>query len=294
MAISSYQDIPFELKHLFNKSLQQSSRYVYGSSSSLPSHTSRKKKYILARRSKLTYIASIWKTLPPNIKTLWKSVGKENNTSGWVLFLVSATLAIKEQREILIEPSLYWQGKVGKIDMPFANSKIHLVQRHYNNYWESVKVRGKYPMQQTAYLTERFTLPLDFSISYKSTLSPLDDESFASVYLEVGTKYQGQDYIEFFPIFFSVFDDWHRVALSVEGLRGILMYYNVNILISGYTGSLMLDNLFIEHQSTNFARDPFFSDMRKQFKGVFSVVSPYWEIVAKENGAFYSSVYGDI
>lgn len=294
MARTSFIDVPDELRNQFSQSIEQRDRYILGVVQSHKKLPSRNKKYQLRGQSLFKFLAPFWMALTPEQKQVWKDAGAYSNISGWQLFISDSAARIRNDLTIGTPPSNLWQVRIGLIEIQSPANKILLKQEHPLDYWIAKKMAGKPWKLELIQIRENFSLPLEIQMRYKSDLSTSGSPQRARFFAELTVSYQGVNRVSQHAIDFSPSVGWTYANLVIDGIKGIIIGYELFIDIEGYQGKILLDNVRSIHGGTNWARDPRFDQMDKIYTKEFKLVQPYWEPVEQPEGAYYQTVFEPI
>lgn len=302
MARTSFQNVPDELRPLFNKALEQRDRFGLGVVQGAKRLLSDRERKLLSRKaivnspmegrgSLFKYLAPFWWQLSAPQRETWKEAGAISGLSGWQLFISDNAVRIRNSMALPVPPSLLWQVRAGHLKIESPASELILKQDHPLEYWVLQKRRGQPWKSDPVLLKEQFSLPLQIAIRYKSNLIPATGEKKARYFARVWTSYQGKNTETDIEIPFAVSTDWTLAQASTAGLRGILISYTLFLEIKGYTGEVLFDNIRAVHTGTNWARDPRCDEINKKFKNAFAMVPPFWVPVSLPEGSSFASQY---
>ena len=313
MAKTTYQSIPAGLEEGFFKCLKSGDRFTYARFSRSKTIISRKLKNKLTSKSLLPIIKDFWNPFTTEQKAAWSAAGVACGKTGYRLFVQDQSYRIKYDVAGVATPSTYHQYKVGYLSIAAPATEIQIKQLHPQFYWVLAPVVGKKGMKEPVKVTENFSLPLKIGLNYKSNLVSQGAGSFARLYGEVWSIYQGQDILTPFYIDLdlttSTFaacgiaecgywecgnqadNDWASVEATCDFVHGLAIGYNLFIHLYNLRGDLYIDIIKAEHNATNWARDPYCLDINQAFTKAFYQIPKHWAAVILPEGAGYDSIY---
>jgi len=313
MAKTSYQAIPAGIEEAFFKCLKPGDRFIHARLVRNKTIISRVLKNKLTAKSLLPIIKTLWNAFSTAQKAAWTAAGAVCGKNGYRLFVQDQSYRIKYDLAGVATPSIYHQFKVGYLKIEAPANELKIEQLHPQFYWVLAAVKGKKGMKEPVKITENFTLPLIIGMNYKSSLVSQGAGSFARLYAEVWSIYQGRDIktqfyidIDFDTANFAAFgfaefgawefgnfagEDWAVVEATCDFVHGLAIGYDLFIHLYNLRGDLYIDNINAEHNAQNWARDPFCLDINQTFTKAFYQVPKHWAAVILPNGAGYDSVY---
>lgn len=291
MATTSTIEVPDELKTLYNKAIERSDPFTFGTAQAHKALTPDQRKVALRSQSLFRFLSPIWKELTTEQKEVWKEAGVFNGISGWQLFISDNAARIKNELPLDVPPSDLWQVRAGTLTIESPATELILKQEHPQAYWVAQKVVGASWKKQLTLITETFSLPLELQIRYKSDLTATGGTQRARYYAEIWTSYQGEDIRTEYAIDFDPETDWTYSELVIAQPRGIIVGYTLYLEIVGYTGTLLFDNIRALHSGSNWAQDPRCDAINTVFKKAFAIVPPFWIPVSQPTGATFASYY---
>lgn len=284
-------EVPDELKTLYNKAIERSDPFTFGTAQAAKSLPPDARKKVLREQSLFRFLSPIWRELTTEQKQVWKDAAVYNGISGWQLFISDNAARIRNNLSLDIPPSDLWQVNAGYLTIESPATEIVLMQAHPQSYWVAQKVVGAPWKKNLVQITETFSLPLELQIRYKSDLTPVGGTQSARYFARIWTSYQGQDIYTDLDINFDPSTDWTYAENEETAIRGILLGYTLYLEIVGYTGTLLFDNIRAIHGGTNWALDPRCDDISKTFSKAFAIVPPFWVPQSLPTGASYSSQF---
>ena len=291
MATTTSVTVPDELKNLYNKAIERSDPFTFGTAQAHKSLTPDARRVVLREQSLFRFLAPIWRALTTEEKQVWKDAGVYSGINGWQLFISDNSARIRNDLALDVPPSDLWQVNAGQITIASPASEILLKQEHPQAYWVAQKVVGASWKKELVLITETFSLPLELEIRYKSDLTATGGTQRARYYAEIWTSYQGEDIMHELVIDFDPSADWTLASVSVADLRGIIIGYTLYLDIYGYTGTLLFDNIRATHSGSNWARDPRCDSVNQTFRKAFSIVPPFWVPTSLPAGSSFASYY---
>lgn len=189
MAKTSTQQVPDELRPLFQKSVEQRDRYFLGVAQGhkrLPSDRQRKELKRVAninspqvgRGSMFKFFSPMWRELTDEQKQVWRDASVNSSLSGWQLFISDNAARARASLEFGIPPDELWQVRTGRIEIDDPDGVVLLAQEHPLNYVVTQKMRGMAWKEEIVAVQENFGLPLEIQIRYKSNLVPVGGGSY--------------------------------------------------------------------------------------------------------------------
>lgn len=311
MAKTTYIDIVPELEPSFFSGLQSGDRFVCSRIRMKNVFFSRKAVKGLTQKSLLPQIAERWAILTTEQKEKWSEAASQCGLNGWRLFVKDNCLRIKNEMSGIAEPSDYHQARVGCIALTGDASEAKIIQIHPHFYYISKKVYGKKGMYVAQKIAEDLTLPFTLSFNYSSNLESFGidayfgtakfgicifgstDSEFCQVYARFFYSYQGQTLELLLPINCDLVSTWKNSQATLNLAPGYLIKYDVIIHISGLQGEFYFDNIKLEHDSVNFARDKYCDDIDQSFTRAFYQIPKHWAAEIMPSGAWFGSIYKD-
>ena len=174
MATTTSITVPDELKNLYNKAIERSDPFTFGTAQAHKSLTPDARRVVLREQSLFRFLAPIWRALTTEEKQVWKDAGVYSGINGWQLFISDNSARIRNDLALDVPPSDLWQVNAGQITIASPASEILLKQEHPQAYWVAQKVVGASWKKELVLITETFSLPLELEIRYKSDLLPAE------------------------------------------------------------------------------------------------------------------------
>ncbi len=293
MAKTSYIIIPPELKDLRNKVLAPGDRFVFPRFKRKTAFISRKRKLDLEGISLFKKLSTFWKTLSEQEKQKWSEAGQVIGLTNWQLFIQDHSARLAADIPGFTDPKTLHQSWVGKVEIDQESDELFIVQIHPESYWIRQKVPGTKSQFSPVKITEKFSLPLEIGISYKSELQTTKENPEACLFADVWYSYQGVDHVERLQIDFDLESNWKRETKSLESTIGHVIGYNLFFLFKNLTGRIYFDNIKASHSGQNWVRDPACRSITDIFPRAFYQVPAHWFVIEKTEGAKYDSVYRD-
>jgi len=313
MAQTSYIDLTPEEEDLFFKTLKSSDRFQYPRITRKLTLFSVKRKKGLRQRSFLPQIAELWNAFSAAEKEAWNDAAVNQVKNGYNLFVQDQSIRIKNDIAGVATPSLLHQSWVGYLNIEAPATEIKIAQYHPRAYWVRKKVTGKKGMYEPVEVTEDLAFPFRIQLNYKANLTAQSGNAFAKFYALIRHSFQGVDYYTSceIPLDFDTSGEgdegWKSdfASVSLFGVSGFGDFHFGSIseyltYYIGYTlyfhlydlrGTLLFDNIKIEHSSQNWARDPFCKNINEGFTKAFFQVPKHWVAVELPAGATFESFY---
>ena len=291
MAKTTYVSIPPGSEDLYYRGLNVNDRLVFGRMVRKDTLISRKRIAGLTNRSLLPQIADLWSALSSAEQDAWSDAGHECNLNGWRLFVKDTSIRIKNEVSGVATPSLFHQAWVGQIRISAPASEIKIAQLHPHFYWVYHKVPQTKSMYEPVLVAEDFALPLKIGLNYKSNLVSTGSGSFAQLYADVWSSYQGLDKHTELTLDLDFFHDWQHVEATLNSVIGHIIGYNLYIEFYNLTGDLLFDNIEAEHSGQNWVRDQFCQNIDTTFTRAFYQIPKNWVAINLPVGAEYDSIY---
>ena len=291
MAKTTYLDISPELEETYYSPLQSSDRFIIPRIRVKTVILSQEKKATLEARSYLKQIADLWNAFTDQQRADWKSVDSHPQKHGWRTFVADQSQRIELGLEGVATPNQYHQDLVGKILIEAPAEEIKLIQPHPSSYWVYQKVVGKKGMYEPVEVSEDFALPLKLTISYKSDLVSQGAGSFARFYASIRHLYQGQNLNHNEIIEIPLSSAWTKQDTTISTLQGQAVSYNLYLHLYKVRGTLLFDNVKVEHSTNNWARDTYCKKIEQDFTRAFYQVPKNWGVITMPTGAGYLSIY---
>jgi hypothetical protein len=293
MAKTSYVEVVPELEDQFFLGIRSADRFVHARLVRKPLLFSVKKKKGISQRSLLPQISEIWNSFSDEQKQAWNDAGAVMGLSGFKLFVQDQVARIKQGLSGTATPSLLHQSWVGCIHIEAPADEIKLVQIHPRFYWVQRKVKGTKNMYEPVLVQEFFGFPVKIGLNYYATLEEVSSPSFAKFFIRFWHSYQGEDKFSEFSIPLDYVSDWKHSELTIDGVIGYFIRYDLYFHLKGLRGDLYFDNIIVEHTGQNWARDPFCNNVNQTFTRGFYQIPKHWAPVIFPEGAWYDSIYKD-
>ena len=293
MAKTSYVYVIPEIEKQFFLGIRSADRFVHARLVRKPLLLSIKRKKGISQRSLLPQISEIWNSFSDAEKQAWNEAGAVMGLSGFKLFVQDQVARIKQGLPGVATPSLLHQSWVGCIHIEEPADEIKLVQIHPKFYWVSRKVKGKKAMYEPVLITEAVSFPVKIGLNYRSEMEVVSSPNFAKFYIRFWHSYQGEDKISEFSIPLDYLTDWKSAELTIEGVIGYFIRYDLYFHFKGLRGDFYFDNIKVEHTGQNWARDPFCNYVAQTFTRAFYQIPKHWAPVILPEGAWYDSIYRD-
>jgi len=291
MAKTSFLTIPEGLDLQYKNILQSGNRFIIPRMRVKRRFTSRSFTKGLTQRSLMVSLAPVWEAFDTGVKEAWGEAGAESNMTGWKQFIQDTSVRIANGLPDYATPSTLHQSKVGRIHIESPAEGLQIVQLHPQIYYVSRKVSGTRSQYEPVQITEALSLPLTIEISYSADLTSLGSGSRARLFVIVYSNYQGRTIENFCEIPFTFSQAWTRETAEITGVIGQFRGYTAFIEVVNATGDLYFDNVVMEHDGMNWARDPFCNNIATSFTKAFYQVPKNWATDDIDEGAQYGSVY---
>lgn len=291
MVQTSYIDLTPEEEDLFFKGLTSQDRFTYPRITRKLTLFSVKRKKGLAQRSFLPAIAELWNAFSSAEKLAWNNASVDQIKNGYNLFVQDQSIRIKNDIAGVATPSMLHQSWVGYLNVEAPATEIKIAQYHPRAYWVAKAVYGKKGMYEPIEITEDFALPVKIQLNYKSNLTSQGAGSFAKFYAVVRSSYQGQDIFTNKEISLDLVSDWKSNNETLTQVQGYVIGYTLYFHLYNLRGTLLFDNVKVEHSSQNWCRDPFCKNINEGFTKAFFQVPKHWVAVELPAGATFESFY---
>lgn len=291
MAKTGYITIPPGLDTAYNKALQSGDRFINPHVKIKRLFTSRSRKKGLTQKSLMVQLSPVWAGFDQSVRDAWDLAGLESSMTGWRLFVQDTAKRIANEISGYATPNTLYQSMVGRMSVQSPAVGLKILQLHPQSYYINRKITGTRSQYAPVLVQENLSLPVDIAISYKSDLTAVDGEAFARFYIIIYSSYQGQTLENRCTIDFDLSHDWERKTASISGVIGRFRGYTAFIEINHAQGDLYFDNVEINHNSQNWARDPFCNSIQTTFTKAFYQIPKHWAAEELFDGVFYRSVY---
>jgi hypothetical protein len=302
MAKTVTMQTPEELKPLQRKSIQQRDRFFYGVVQSQRRLLSRRQRALLTRPaitnspmagrgSLFKKFSPMWRALSSGAKIMYKDAGVPSFLTNWQLYISDNAARLRNSLPLEQPVSELWQVRTGRIVINSPATKLLLQQDHQRSYDVTRKMRGTPWKEELVKITEYFFLPLQLQIRYKTNLSAVGGVQRARYFARIWSSYQAVKIYTDLAIDFDPSTDWEYAEVELSEIKGMIISYTLYIDIFGYTGEILFDNLRCIHSGQNWVRDPRCDNVTRTFKGGFSTVAPFWQVVEQPTGANFATVY---
>jgi hypothetical protein len=135
--------------------------------------------------------------------------------------------------------------------------------------------------------------PVKIGLNYRAELESVSSPNFAKFYIRFWHSYQGEDRFSEFSIPLDYVTDWKHGELTISGVIGYFIRYDLYFHLKGLIGDLYFDNIKVEHTAQNWARDPFCNNVNQTFTRGFYQIPKHWAPVVLPEGSWYDSIYQD-
>ena len=291
MAKTESIEVPDELKNAQRAALEQSDRFVNSVVQAHKSLPSDARKKLIKAQSLFGYLATFWRALTDEQKTVWREAAVYSGITNWQLFISDNAARIRNDLTLDVPPSDLWQVRAGQILIESPASELILKQEHPQTYYVAQKIVGAPWKSEVVKLEEVFGFPLELQIRYKSNLVATGPTQSARYFASVWSSYQGVDRFTDCEVVIDPSSDWTLGTASISSVIGHVIGYALYIEIIGYTGELLFDNIRATHGGTNWALDPRCDAIDKTFSKGFAAVPPFWIPVSVPTGASFASQY---
>ena len=291
MVRTSFIEIPSGLDTSYKKVIQSGDRFI------LP-HVKVKRLFSyryrikgLTQKSLMVELAPVWNAFSTGTRNAWNDAGAQCGMNGWRLFVQDTATRRANSISGYATPLIECQNKVGRMTVSSPALGLTIIQPHPQTYYINRKVSGTRSQYEPVPIVENVSLPVNIAISYKSTLTSVGSGARARFYITLYSSYQGRDLENYCVIDFSLSHDWERKTASISGIIGVFRGYTAYIEIFNANGTLLFDNVEIEHSGLNWARDPFCNSIQTSFTKAFYQIPRNWAPLSITSGAQYGSVY---
>lgn len=287
----SYISIPPELEDVYKRALQPGDRFQFSRVRVKDLFLSRSRVKGITQKSQLVALAPVWQALTAPEQAAWNAAGAESGLTGWKQFVQDTTERRKAGYSGYATPSTLYQSEVGRILVESPAVGLKIEQAHPLTYYVQRKVSGTRSQYQMVPVVEHFGFPLTIECSYKSELTALDTDARARMYAVVYSQYQGRTIETELALNFDMSTDWVRDSATLSTVLGLVKAYTVFIEVHNARGNLYFDNVVIQHNAENWARDPHCNNVSASFTKAFAQVARAWAAVNPTEGTDYGSVY---
>lgn len=291
MAKTGFITIPSGLDLEYSRVIQSGDRFIFPHVRVKTLFISRSRKKGLTQKSLLVSLAPVWNAFDSTTKDAWTLAGAASQLTGFKLFVQDTARRRANDLPGYATPSPLYQSMVGKIEVEAPAIGLTILQLHPQSYYINSKVRGTRSQYEPVLISENLSLPVDIAISYKSDLSSAGSEPRARFFVIIYSNYQGHTIENFCEIPFELSQDWERLTASISSVKGQFRGYTAFIEINDAQGTLLFDNVEINHTGQNWARDPFCNSIQTSFTKAFYQIPKNWAAETIETGAFFRSVY---
>lgn len=291
MAKTSYLDIPDGYDALFFKGLQSGDRFTIPRIRVKSQFLSRAKIKNLTLKSLAVSEAPAWAALSDAERAAWSAAGAAAKMTGFTAFIHDIDYRRKAGVSGYATPSTLYQALVGALEISAPATGLQIEQPHPYQYFVQKKIPGTRDQFSPVPITESFGLPLTIAISWSTALTSLGAGSGARFFAKVFSSYQGLSLETIVQIPFGLSDAWQRTSATLSSVVGPVTGYAVYIEVVNCTGTLYFDDVSIEHNSQNWARDPNCNSIQSTFTKAFAQVPRHWAATNLTDGAGFHSVY---
>ena len=291
MARTNYVDLPVGQEELYFSGLQSGDRFSFPRIVRKNAFFSRKKIANLKAKSYLPVISDLWDNFTDEQKTTWHDVDPHPKKHGWRTFVADQSKRIKLGYSGTATPSVYHQDMVGAINIETPAEEVLIAQYHPAFYYIHKKVAGTKNTYEPVMITEEVTLPLSLTIDYKSDLTSTGAGSFCKFFATVRHFYQGRDIETDLTIDIPLSGGWANLTETLSVVLGEIVGYTLFIHIYKATGTLLFDNIKVEHSGQNWARDTYCKDISQIFTIAYYQVPKNWAPITLPVGTDYDSIY---
>jgi hypothetical protein len=291
MAKISYKLVPPEFDISYSKALSINDRYTFSSVRRARLFTSRARIQGITQKSVLPLASVAWNALSTEDRDVWNSAGVASNLTGWRLFVKDFAWSQKLELGSPLLPSTEYQVEVGRLTITSPASSIKIAQLHPRTYYVLRKITGKKSMYEPVEVVESFSLPLELTLSWQTTLTSAGASPLVRAFIVVYSHYQGRDIETELSLPFGLTDAWTRDSVTLSSVLGVVKGYTVFIEASDVVGDIYFDNLSIIHNGQNWARDPYCYNIASTYTRAFFQIPKHWVTIELPEGASYDSFY---
>lgn len=291
MAKISFKLVPPEFDISYGKALSINDRYTFSSVRRARLFTSRARIQGITQKSVLPLASIAWGALSAGDRDVWNSAGVQSNLTGWRLFVKDFAWSQKLELGSPLLPSDEYQVEVGRISITSPATSAKIAQLHPNTYYVLRKVTGTKSMYEPVEIIENFGLPLELSISWKTSLTSAGASPLARAFVIVYSHYQGRDIETELSLPFGLADEWQRDSVTLSSVLGVVKGYTAFIEANDVTGDIYFDNFSLIHSGQNWARDPYCYNVASTYTKAFFQIPKHWVTIDVPEGAFYDSFY---
>lgn len=289
----SYVDIPVEVTADYWRQLTPQDRYTFSRVSKKINLQSRKRKAGVSGRSLLPQIATLWEGLTQGEKDDWTVAGGYSGLNGWRLFVKDTSARIINELSGSASPSVFHQAWTGQLHIEAPADELKIAQYHPAFYYVYRKKTGTKSQYEPVKVTEFLTLPLELEVSYKNELVSGGAGSFAKLYANVWSLYQGRDISTLCEVSLLGAGGWQSGGATISSVVGQPIRYDLFIHIYKMTGDLFVDNIRAEHGGQNWVRDTYCDDINQGFTRAYYQIAKHWTGVVAPEGTWFESIYKD-
>lgn len=287
----SYINIPPGMEEAYKKGLQPGDRFTFSRTRVKDLFLSRARVKGITTKSLLVTLSPVWQGFTPAEQAAWSSAGLFAGLSGFKAFVHDTAARMKAGHAGYATPNDIYQALVGRVQVESPATGLLLEQAHPLMYYVQRKVTGTRSQYSPVAVNEPFGFPLSLSISYKTSLTPIDSDARARFFAVVYSSYQGRTLEKIVSVDFPMSQDWTRASATLSGVLGPIQGYSAFIEVHNATGNLYFDNVSISHSSENWARDSICNNVSQAFTKAFFQVARHWVAVNPSEGADFGSFY---
>jgi hypothetical protein len=247
-----------------------------------------------SQKSLLPFCALEWSYKSEADKLLWKTAGSFCNLSGWQCFVRDQCYCVINNIEQSPNPSEYFQGLCGKLEIEAPANELKIFQPHPYQYYVSQKVVGTKSMRSPVLVTEKLVLPLQIGLTYLADLEKTHEDGFAKFYAIVRRLYQGNNIDEVLEIDLILKSGFNTVTAQLDSVLGQYTSYSLYFHLYHLTGRLLVDNIKSIHSSQNWCRDASCQDIHQDFTLAFYQVPAHWSALTLPEGSSFESFYFNV
>lgn len=250
-------NVPSELKAKFEKFLKANYLRLSTKIDMNPIFGLRSKKERLSSNVNLNDLAPLWDSLSSSDQTLWGNAGAESGLTGYQLFVQDTSYRLNNGLTGLATPNNYHQYKVLSLEMSADIGEWSIIQEHFDFYYLRSAVSGRDEAFEWNLISEVGSSPLKIEFNYYSDLVSTDPDSDFYVKVTVHGLKNGLPVYDSFNFDLDLQTGWKSFSEELVVDMDSFDEYDFTIQAYYLTGTFRADNFNFEHDSQNWAWDPY-------------------------------------
>lgn len=227
---------------------------------------SRKRRKQLISQSPISTLAKDWLTLTDSEKSAWTVAAQKCNMVGYKLYTEDYALRLSNSRLPLslpfnvwergaVAPSIFWQGRVGHVQITDYADEYHVTEHHEMSYYVLRKVFNSRNSYEPILISENATVPIDLKFNYRSMLNNDSGEGFVLLLVTLRGGPPPNNALDFVFVWLDLTADWKEQLQRISSLPVGFEYYTLQFIFYGVSGDFWFDDFSIRHSGLEWSKD---------------------------------------